>query len=122
MAERRVRGIRGATTVGQNTPEQILQETRRLLLALQEANGFSLDDVVTAFFSMTPDLDAAYPAAAARELGWERVPLFGGREAGVVGVPGRCVRVLVQVYTERDAAAIHHVYLGEAARLRPDLS
>lgn len=122
MAERRVRGIRGATTVGENTSAAILEATSHLLRALQDANGFGLDDVVTVFFTMTPDLDAAFAAAAAREMGWERVPLFGALEADVPGAPRRCIRVLVQAYTERVAADIHHVYLGEAARLRPDLS
>jgi chorismate mutase len=122
LAERRVRGIRGATTVGENTSEAILEGTRRLLLALQEANSFELDDVVTVFFTVTPDLNAAFPATAARELGWDRVPLLGAVEADVPGAPRRCVRVLVQVYTERDPSGLHHVYLGEAARLRPDLS
>ncbi len=122
MAERRVRGIRGATSIRENTAEAILEGTRTLLLAMQEANGFALDDLVAAFFTVTPDLDAAFAATAARELGWDRVPLLGALEAGVPGAPGRCVRVMLQVYTERDALGVHHVYLGEAARLRPDLS
>ena len=122
MAERRVRGIRGATTAGQNTARAILEATRALLLAMQEANGFALEDVVTVFFTLTPDLDAAFPAAAARDIGWGSVPLFGAQEAQVPGTPDRCVRVLIQVYTDREPAAIQHLYLGEAARLRPDLA
>jgi chorismate mutase len=120
MGERRLRGIRGATTVGQNTAAAILGATRCLLLAMQEANGFAVEDVVTVFFTLTPDLDAAFPAAAAREMGWTDVPLFGAQEAAVPGSPERCVRVLIQLYTEREARDIHHVYMGEAARLRPD--
>lgn len=115
-------GVRGATCVGHNTAEAILEGTRLLLLALQEANGIAVDDIVTAFFTVTHDLDAAFAATAARELGWDRVPLLGALEADVPGALARCVRVLLQVYTDRDARTIHHVYLGEAASLRPDLS
>ncbi len=122
MGERRVRGVRGATCIGQNTAEGILDGTRRLLLALQDANGFAVDDIVAAFFTVTPDLNAAFAATAARELGWDRVPLLGAVEADVPGALARCVRILLQVYTVRDALEVHHVYLGEAARLRPDLS
>lgn len=122
MGERRLCGIRGATTVGQNTATAILAATRDLLLAMQKANGFALEDVVTVFFSLTPDLDAAYPAAAAREIGWTGVPLFGGQEAAVPGSPPRCVRVLIQLYGGSGEGSIRHVYLGEAARLRPDLT
>ena len=121
MTERLVRGIRGATSVGENTREAILSATRGLLLAMQAANGFRPEGVVTAFFTLTPDLDAAFPAAAARELGWDAVPLFGAQEVAVPGTTCRCVRILVQVYTDREARAIQHLYLGEAAALRPDL-
>ena len=94
---RRVRGIRGATCIGHNTPDAILAGTRSLLLTLQEANGFALDDIVAAFFTVTRDLDAAFAATAARELGWDRVPLLGAVEADVPGALPRCVRVLLQV-------------------------
>jgi chorismate mutase len=121
MAEPRLRAIRGATTVAANTAEAILEATRELVKALQEANGIDPADVVSAIFTATPDLNAAFPATAARDAGW-KVPLLDAVEMDVPGAPAMCVRALVQVYTERDAANLHHVYLRGAARLRPDLS
>lgn len=117
----RVRAIRGATTVQGNTAEAILAATRQLLMAMQAANGFSAADLVSAILTATPDLDAAFPAAAARQIGWDRVPLLDAVEIAVPGALARCVRVLLHVYTERDSAALHHVYAGDAACLRPDL-
>ena len=121
MVGNRVRGIRGATTVDANTAVAILSATRQLLLTMQAANGFSADDLVSAIFTVTPDLNAAFPAAAAREMGWDRVALLDAVEIDVPGALARCVRVLIHVYTERGPAEVHHVYAGGAACLRPDL-
>ncbi len=121
MSEGRVRGIRGATTVDANAPETILAATRELLLAMQQANGFSTDDVVSAIFTATADLNAAFPAAAARDLGWERIPLLDAQELDVPGALQRCVRILLHVYTAVPVTEIRHVYLAGAERLRPDL-
>jgi chorismate mutase len=121
LAEPRVRAIRGATTARANTAAAILEATRELVVALQEANGFEPDDIVSAIFTATPDLTAAFPATAAREAGW-RVPLLDAVEMDVPGAPPMCVRALVQVYTERRPDELHHVYLHGAARLRPDLA
>ena len=104
-----------------NTAEAILSATRQLLLAMQQANAFSTEDLVSVFFTMTPDLNAAFPAAAARAIGWDRAALLDAVEIAVPGALARCVRVLIHVYTERDAAGIHHVYTGNAVCLRPDL-
>lgn len=116
-----MRAIRGATTVESNTAEAILAATRELLRAMQAANGFAAEDLVSAILTATPDLNAAFPAAAARQIGWDRVPLLDAVEIGVPGALARCVRVLVHVYTERDPAGVHHIYSGDAAGLRPDL-
>lgn len=121
VADARVRAIRGATTVGANTAEAILAATRQLLEAMQVANGFGTVDIVSALFTATPDLTAAFPAAAARQIGWDCVPLLDAVEINVPGALARCVRVLIHVYTERDAAGVHHVYTGDAVCLRPDL-
>ncbi len=78
-----VRGIRGAITVKENTKKDILADTKELLLILKKSNDFNIEDIVSIFFSTTLDLDSAFPAAAARELGWSGVPLFGMQEANV---------------------------------------
>lgn len=121
VSEGRVRGIRGATTVDANASDTILEATRELLLAMQQANGFDVDDVVSAIFTATGDLNAAFPAAAARDLGWERIALLDAREVDVPGALPRCVRILLHVYTSVPVSAIRHIYLGGAECLRPDL-
>lgn len=118
-----IRGIRGANSVAANTPEAILEATRALLLAIVDANpGLRPEDIASIFFTLTPDLNATYPAFAARQLGWMQVPLLGAQEVAVPGAMPRIVRVLVHWNTERPQESIRHVYLGEAARLRPDLA
>lgn len=120
--EVRVRGMRGATTVPENSERAIVEATKELLALLRDANGFELDDVVCALFTATPDLQAGFPAAAARELGWTRVPLLDAVELDVPGGLQRCVRVLLQVYSGRGPDEVQHVYLRGAAGLRPDLA
>ncbi|MGQ9682712.1 MAG: chorismate mutase [Anaerolineae bacterium] len=115
------RGVRGATTVDSNEREAILQATRELLLALVEANGLQPADLASAVFSLTADLDAAFPAEAARQLGWAHVPLLDVQEASVSGALRRCIRVLLHWNTERKPEEIVHVYLRGAEGLRPDL-
>ncbi|NPA30886.1 MAG: chorismate mutase [Chloroflexi bacterium] len=118
-----VRGIRGANSVAANTRESILAATRDLLRAICQANpGLRPDDMVSIFFTLTPDLNAVYPAYAARQLGWLQVPLLSAQEIPVPDALPRVVRVLIHWNTARPASAIRHVYLGEAARLRPDLA
>ncbi|HVB11188.1 MAG TPA: chorismate mutase, partial [Bacillota bacterium] len=115
-----IRGIRGANEVAANTEEAILTATRDLLIAMQQANGFSARDIVSAVFTLTPDLNAAFPARAARELlGWVEVPLLCASEIDVPGAPGHLVRVLLHVDSEGGGAA-RSVYLGSAKALRPD--
>ena len=113
------RGIRGATTIENNTREETLSATRELLILLIERNDLRPEDITSAIFSMTEDLDAEFPALAARELGWTEVALMCTREIPVPGSLGKCIRVLIQVNTTRSASEIQHVYIRGAVNLRP---
>jgi chorismate mutase len=115
------RGIRGATTVNANREETIIGATRQLLEQIVTANGLAAEDVASVIFTATPDLNAAYPARAAREMGWVHVPLLCMQEMAVPGSLEQCVRVLVLWNTDRPPDQIRHVYLGRARALRPDL-
>ncbi len=115
-----VSAVRGATIARENSPEAIWEATAELVQALVEKNGIVVDEVVAAFFTMTPDLDAAFPAYAARRLGWNDVPLLGAVETAVPGMPERMIRVLVEV--ERpERQRLRPVYLHGTVALRPDL-
>jgi chorismate mutase len=116
------RGIRGATTAGSDSADAILTATRELLRRMVEANDIDLADIASAFFTITPDLTAAFPAQAARELGWHHVALLDAQEIAVPGDLPRCVRVLVHWNTSTPQDQVRHIYLGGAARLRPDLT
>ena len=117
-----VRGIRGATTVDADTPEEILAATRELLEAVLKANAVEqFDDLASVFLTTTPDLTSAFPAAAARALGMDRVPLLCATEINVPGSMPRCIRVLLHINTDRPQRDITHVYLREAQKLRPDM-
>lgn len=118
----RVRGVRGAITVEANTPEAVGAAVAELLQRIREENGFPLEDVAGVFFTATPDLNAAFPAAAARRFGWDRVPLLCAVEMDVPQSTPRCIRVLILVNTPRGQDEMRHVYLKGAASLRPDLS
>ncbi|MBV8878777.1 MAG: chorismate mutase [Planctomycetaceae bacterium] len=117
-----VRGIRGAIDVASNTKEEILSKTRTLLEALVRENRVKTADVATAIFSLTPDLNAEFPAIAARQLGWAEVPLMCAAELGIPGAMAGVVRVLLLVNTKTPAAKIRHQYLGRTPALRPDLA
>ncbi|OGO42325.1 MAG: chorismate mutase [Chloroflexi bacterium RBG_16_58_14] len=118
-----LRGVRGTTVTEDNQPEAILSATRDLLVAMLRANpSLQPADLASAFFTLTDDLNAVYPAKAARELGWENVPLICAREIPVPGGLPRCVRILLHWNTELSPDKVRHVYLGEAASLRPDLA
>lgn len=116
------RGIRGATTVTANTKGDILSATRELLTAIVEANELDPTDVASAFFTTTADLDAEFPAAAARQMDWGSVPLLCGHEMNVPGALESCLRVLLHVNTNKQANEMVHVYLHGAKALRPDIS
>jgi chorismate mutase len=115
-----LRGVRGATTVEHDGPDEILAATRELLQALVEANGIDLADVASVIFTTTPDLTSAYPARAARQLGWNDIALLGTQEAGVKQGLRRCIRVLLHWNTNHPQHEIVHVYLKDARQLRPD--
>ncbi|HEX6940429.1 MAG TPA: chorismate mutase [Longimicrobiales bacterium] len=118
--ERVCRGVRGATTVEANEPAAILSATRELLERIVGANGIAREDVASVIFSTTPDVDAEFPARAAREMGWSDVALLCTHEMQVPGALGRCIRVLLHWNTTRRPGEIRHVYLRGARRLRPD--
>jgi chorismate mutase len=116
-----IRGIRGATSVDVNDADTIIAATRQLLERIVAANGLRAGDLASVIFTATPDLDAAYPARAAREMGWVHVPLLCMQEMAVAGSLPRCIRVLALWNTELPAERMRHVYLGQARTLRPDL-
>jgi chorismate mutase len=114
------RGIRGAITVDSNTSHDILTAGRELLEEMVASNGVHPEDVAAALFTATRDLDADFPARAAREMGWSDVPLMCGNEIAVPGGLDRCLRILLLINTEKRADEIVHVYLKGARVLRPD--
>lgn len=117
-----VRGIRGATTILIDSAENVLSATRELLLAILEANPtLRPNDIASIFFTVTHDIHSAYPAKAAREMGWGEVPLMCATEIPVQDSLPRCIRVLLTWNTGLTQHDIHHIYLHEAVRLRPDL-
>ena len=116
----RLRALRGAITVDQNNAESILAGTEELVHAVMERNQLAPEDLVSCIFTCTPDLDAEFPAVAARGLGLAEVPLICAREIDVPGALPRVIRLMVHCYTD-DGRRPQHVYLREAAALRRDL-
>jgi chorismate mutase len=114
-----VRGLRGATTADSNTRDAILEATRELLQELVEANDVSADDIAAVTFTTTRDLDAEFPAVAARvDLGWTEVAMMCGHEMEVPGGQERCIRVMMLVNTDKAPHDLKRIYLREAASLR----
>jgi chorismate mutase len=116
-----IRGVRGATTVEANSPESILEATKELLAAMLKTNELDVEYVASAFFTVTPDLNAEFPALAAREMGWTNVALMCGHEMNKPGALPMTLRILLHVNTEKPARDIKHVYLRGARVLRPDI-
>lgn len=116
-----VRALRGATTVENNTAVEIINETANMLKEIVEKNGLEIDDVISMIFTVTKDLDAAFPAVAAREIGWTDVALMCMNEIPVKGSLEKCIRVLVHINTEKKNKDLRHIYLKRAKILRPDL-
>jgi len=119
------RGIRGAITVLANNKESILAATGKLLVEMAKANKIEIKDIAAIFFTTTPDLNAEFPAAATRELGWpSTLALLCGHEMNVPNDLPRCLRILMLANTEKGPEEITHVYLGEAKKLKdkPSLS
>ncbi|SET90272.1 chorismate mutase [Salinibacillus kushneri] len=117
-----IRGIRGAATVSANEAEEIHIATRDLLLDVAEKNEIYPEDIVSVLISVTPDLNAAFPAKGMRMInGWTYVPVMCTTEIPVPNALEKCIRVMVTARTERKQQDIHHIYHGEAKQLRPDL-
>lgn len=116
-----IRGIRGATTAEDNTEDAILNATQELLHEMVAANRVETDEIAAIIFTCSPDLDAVFPAEAARRMRWTAVPLLSATEIAVPGALARCIRVLMLWNTPGTQAEIVHMYLRGASGLRPDL-
>ncbi len=116
------RGVRGATTVPEDSKEEVLKATRQLLALMIRMNEIDSADVASATFTVTSDLKSEFPALAARQLGWLDVPLLCGYEISVPGSLPRCIRIMLLWNTTKTQSEIEHIYVREAVKLRPDLS
>jgi chorismate mutase len=116
-----LRALRGATTVDDDTPEQIAARIQELLTEIMARNGLVEDDVVSIIFTTTPDVTSAFPATGARDIGFGAVPLLCASEIAVAGGTPRCLRVLLHIHTTRSRDELRHVYLHGAQGLRDDL-
>jgi len=114
------RGIRGATTIQENSREEILRETENLLTEMVRANELNQDDIGSVIFTTSTDVNAEYPAVAARKLGWYDQALLCGHEMNVPGGLEMCIRVLIHWNTTKKASEINHVYINGAEVLRPE--
>jgi chorismate mutase len=117
----RIRALRGATTASQDETHAIVEATSELIQEMMKRNNITKEDLVSLIFTATPDLTSEFPAAAARHIGISDVPLLCATEIDVKGSIGRCIRVMMHIYTDLDYATLRHVYLGEARQLRTDL-
>jgi chorismate mutase len=116
------RGLRGATTIKENTREAILEATTELLNNLIDANNLDKNDVAATFFTTTSDVNAEFPAVAARQMGWANVPLINSHEMDVPGSLPMCIRIMLLVNTNKKPEEMNHAYLREATNLRPDIT
>jgi chorismate mutase len=116
-----VRGLRGATTVDEDSVEQVTQRSQEMILRLMERNDLAEDDIVSVLFTATADVTSIFPATAIREIGFGAVPLLCAAEIAVPGAMPLCIRVLLHVHTTKTRDEIHHVYLHGAQGLRDDL-
>lgn len=117
-----VRGIRGAITVKKNSKEDIVASTRTLLKKMVAENKIKTEDIASAIFSVTKDLNAQFPAVAARELGWIYTPLLCAYEINVPKSIKKCVRVLLLINSKKAQKDIKNIYIGAASNLRPDMA
>ncbi len=116
-----VRAVRGATTCERDDVEEIEVVTRELLTTMLRDNDIDIDNIISVLFTTSPDLTAAFPAAAARGIGFQTVPLICASEIAVPGAKSHCIRVMMHAYTLRTRDEIRHVYLRDAQNLRDDL-
>lgn len=121
MSGLRVRAIRGATTVEQDTRDEVIARTKELVEAVVARNGLAPDDLISILFTATDDIRSAFPAEAAREAGFTHVPLMCARELDIVDGIERCIRVMVHVTTATEPSDLRHPYLHGARQLRTDL-
>jgi chorismate mutase len=119
--KRRTRALRGATTVDEDTEEQVAERTQALLAEMLSRNAVSHGDIISVIFTATGDIRSMFPAAAARGVGFGDVPLLCARELDIAGSQPLCIRVLMHIETERERHELHHVYLENARGLRDDL-
>mgnify|MGYP000011395687 FL=1 len=117
-----VRAIRGATQAEANTAEAVDVATKELLLEIMKENGLSPEAVISVIFTVSPDLNAAFPASSAREVGFGEVPLLCGVEIDVPGALERTIRIMAHVESDRSKSEIAHIYLGAAKSLRRDIA
>jgi chorismate mutase len=117
-----VRAIRGATTLDEDTPEQVTERVQALVREMLDRNGLAKDDLISVVFTATGDIASMFPATAARAMGLDDVALLCARELDVAGAPQRCIRVLMHVATDKARHELHHVYLEGARSLRGDLA
>jgi chorismate mutase len=116
-----VRALRGATTVDEDTADHVGERVRALVSAMLERNDVDKEDLISIMFTATPDIHSVFPATTARPLGLGDVPLLCAQELDIVGAQPRCIRIMMQLYTERRRDELHHVYLEGAGSLRDDL-
>lgn len=116
-----VLALRGATTLTHDERDHLLERVETLLAEMMSRNGVEHDDLISIFFTATPDVHSVFPAAAARRMGLGDVPLICAQELDIDGAMPRCIRVLMQINTERSRAELRHVYLEDARSLRDDL-
>ena len=116
-----VRAVRGATTVSENSEQEIINQTKFMLQSIIEQNEIKLDDIISVYFSVTTDLDTVFPAKGARELGWTNIPLLDSVSPNVKGSLDKCIRVMLHFNTDKTNNQIKHIYLNDAVKLRPDL-
>jgi chorismate mutase len=116
-----VAAIRGATTVVTNNEQEILEATAELLEKIVEQNGITVEDIISIIFSTTKDLDAVFPAVAARRLGWIHTAMMCTNEIDVPGSLTKCIRVMMHINTEKKNDELKYIYLRDARSLRPDL-
>lgn len=118
---RTIRAVRGAITVAADDPFEIRDATQEILDEVLHLNELERDDIISAIFTVTPDLTSEFPAYGARLGGWTDIPMICAQEAPVAGALPLCIRVLLHVYTWRPRSDIRHAYLRDAVMLRPDL-
>lgn len=117
-----MRGFRGATTISQNTEQDIMDETRQLVLEMVQQNNIEPSNISHVFFTVTDDINAAFPAKVARELpGWSHVPVMCMREIDVPNSLEKCIRVMLLAKTDLAQKEVIHIFLNDAVKLRPDL-